>query len=83
MSHSTALSIILTVALIQVGIAAEQPQSRRGHFTFEQFSARHDANQDGKISVLDLSYIVAFLSPAYAGTTPPYTTPDGDCVPLP
>ena len=37
-----------------------------------------DVNGDTFISVLDLSAIVSFLAPAYAGTNPPYTAPAGD-----
>ena len=52
MRHSATFSLILTLALIHVGAAAEQSQQnqpRQGRFTFEQFSARHDTNQDGKV----------------------------------
>jgi hypothetical protein len=37
-----------------------------------------DANADGKISSGDISALVAFLSPAYKNTSPPYT-----CTPIP
>jgi hypothetical protein len=39
-----------------------------------------DVTGDGCISIQDLSAIVAYLAPAYAGTTPPYT---GPCMPSP
>ena len=32
-----------------------------------------DTNESGNVSLADLSVIVGFLSPAYAGTSPPYT----------
>jgi len=35
--------------MIHIGFGAEQPQPRRGRFTFEQFSTRHDTNKDGKV----------------------------------
>jgi hypothetical protein len=38
-----------------------------------------DLTGDNKVSIGDLSAVVAFLSPAYAGTTPPFTA---DPVPL-
>ena len=52
MRLATTFLILLSPAFIHIGSAAEQtqrnqPQQRR--FTFEQFSARHDANQDGKV----------------------------------
>ena len=34
-----------------------------------------DADGNNRISINDLSTIVSFLSPAYAGTSPPYTCP--------
>jgi acetyl esterase/lipase len=40
------------LTLIHVGVAAEpnqQNQPRRGRFTFEQFSTRHDTNKDGEV----------------------------------
>lgn len=52
MKNTATLSLVLTLTLILVGAAAEQAQQkqpRRGRFTFEQFSARHDRNQDGKV----------------------------------
>jgi hypothetical protein len=49
MKHMTALALVLTLTLIHVGVVAEQPQPHQGRFTFEQFSARHDTNQDGKV----------------------------------
>jgi len=52
MAHAATLSLILTLTLIRVGAAAEQAQQnqpRRRRFTFQQFSARHDENQDGKV----------------------------------
>ena len=52
MRHAAAFSLILTLALIHIGAAAEQSQQnqpRQGGFTFEQFSTRHDTNQDGKV----------------------------------
>ncbi len=49
MMHTALLSLLLTLTLIQVGFAAEQPQPRRGRFTFEQFATRHDANRDDKV----------------------------------
>jgi len=49
MRYAAPLSLLLALALIQVGVTAEQPQPRQRRFTFEQFSARHDANQDGKV----------------------------------
>jgi acetyl esterase/lipase len=44
---------VLTLTSIQIGLAAEQAQpSQPGQrrFTFEQFSKRHDTNQDGKVT---------------------------------
>ena len=52
MRRATTSSLVLMLALIHAGGAAEQSQQnqpRRGRFTFEQFSARHDTNQDGKV----------------------------------
>ncbi len=52
MKRPATLSLILALILINVGAAAEQVQQnqpRRSRFTFEQFSKRHDTNQDGKI----------------------------------
>ena len=52
MRHPAVLLLILTLALIHVAAAAaqaQQNQPRQGRFTFEQFSARHDTNQDGKV----------------------------------
>ena len=52
MKNTATLSLVLTLTLILVGAAAQQAQQkqpRRGRFTFEQFSARHDRNQDGKV----------------------------------
>ena len=52
MGNPATLSLILTLTLIHFGAAAEQAQQnqpRPGRFTFEQFSARHDTNQDGKV----------------------------------
>ena len=52
MRHSATLSLILILAIIHVGAAAEQSQqnqTRRGRITFEQFSTRHDTNKDGKV----------------------------------
>lgn len=50
MRHSAALPLVLTLALIHVGPAAEQNQQNQPRrFTFEQFSTRHDTNQDGKV----------------------------------
>jgi len=44
-------------------------------------SCRGDANGDDKISIADMSAVISYLSPAHAGTDPPYTvdpTPPGD-----
>ena len=52
MKYLTALSLVLAMVFANVGAAAEQAQQnqpRRGRFTFEQFSARHDTNKDGKV----------------------------------
>ena len=52
MKHAACPSLILILTLIHVGTAAEQAQPnqpRRGRFTFQQFSARHDSNRDGKV----------------------------------
>jgi acetyl esterase/lipase len=52
MRPATTLSVVLTLTFIHFGDAAEQAQQnqpRRGRFTFEQFSARHDSNHDGKV----------------------------------
>ena len=52
MGYAATLPFLLTVTLIHVGAAAEQAQQdrpHRGRFTFEQLSARHDANQDGTV----------------------------------
>lgn len=53
MGHPATLSFILTLTLIHVGASpasAQQNQPRReGRFTFDQFLARHDTNQDRKV----------------------------------
>ncbi|GAG15737.1 unnamed protein product, partial [marine sediment metagenome] len=52
MKRTPALPLFLALTLIHVGAAAEQAQQnqpRRARFTFEQFSARHDSNRDGKV----------------------------------
>jgi len=52
MRHAAPLPLLLALTLIHVGAAAEQAQEnqpRQGRFTFEQFSARHDTNRDGKV----------------------------------
>jgi hypothetical protein len=41
-------------------------------------ACKGDVNASTTVSIADLSTIVAFLSPAYTGTTPPYTAPQGD-----
>lgn len=52
MRHVAAISVVLMLAVVHTGVAAEpsqQNQPRRGRITFEQFSTRHDTNEDGKV----------------------------------
>jgi hypothetical protein len=56
MGHSATFSLILTLTLIgATAVQAQRTQrqqgddSRRGRFTFEQFSQRHDTNLDGRV----------------------------------
>ena len=58
MGHAATFPLLLALAFIHVGATtalAQQNQPRqgddssRGRFTFDQFSARHDTNRDGKV----------------------------------
>ena len=52
MELTPALPLLLALTFIHVGATATNAQQnppRQGRFTFEQFSARHDTNQDGKV----------------------------------
>lgn len=47
MKQLAALSLLLLTCMNPAH--AQEPQPRQPRFTFEQFAARHDANQDGKV----------------------------------
>ncbi len=52
MRQAATFLLLLSPAFLHIGFAAEQaqqPQRRQGRFTFEQFSSRHDGNQDGRV----------------------------------
>jgi hypothetical protein len=52
MRNPATLSLILTLILthlVATTVQAQQNQPRLRRFTFEQFSARHDANRDGNV----------------------------------
>ena len=52
MRQAATFLLLLSPVFIHIGFAAEQSQQnqrRQRRFTFEQFSTRHDTNQDGKV----------------------------------